>query len=187
MDKQNNTFIYLAAALLSFIMTFLLFWQNDQIKRLKYLIEKSDTTIITNSDTVYNKTIVIQDTLIKEKKSIIKKTDTIITNNNDSILLELKKKDYQDTLITNNNQDTLQYQLSIEGYSMNNDSMPRLTNFKAQWSNKYVTNEKIITVEKISPQKQNKWGLQIGVGTGWGIINKNPDVFIGLSIGYKIF
>ena len=42
-------------------------------------------------------------------------------------------------------------------------------------------------IEKQKPKKQNKWGVTIGVGGGYGLIQKKPDIYVGVTLGYKIF
>lgn len=187
MEKQskNNTLIFIAAALALSMLFGLLYWKDNQIERLKDLINKQDTIINTKTDTLY-KTIYLTDTLLQERQTTIIKIDTLYTNEGNTVTPKLKKKMYQDTLTNTNSQDTVKYQLSIEGYSMNdNDSLPKLNNISFELNKQTVIKEKEVIIEKY--KKDKKWNISIGVGAGYGVLNKNPDVFIGLSIGYKIF
>ena len=95
-----------------------------------------------------------------------------------------KKKEYQDSVVTAT--DTLEYQCSIEGYSMDGDSMPRMTDFKAHYKAKYTQTNTVITQPIIKPQKRNKWVVTFGVGSGIGLFNRQPDIYVGFNIGYSL-
>lgn len=82
--------------------------------------------------------------------------------------------------------DTLTFQCSVEGYSMNDDSLPRMTDFKAHYKHKIIQTNTVTTIEKIKPQKQNKWHISPQIGIGYGLTNKKADIFIGIGINYNI-
>lgn len=63
--------------------------------------------------------------------------------------------------------------------------MPQLKNLDIKLKTLRVDN--YTTIEKQKPQKQNKWGVTIGIGVGHGLIQKKPDIYIGVTLGYKIF
>ena len=82
--------------------------------------------------------------------------------------------------------DTLRYQCLIEGYGYENDSMPRLTDFKAHYKAKYTQTNTTITQTITKPQKRKLIHIQPQVGFGYGVINKKPDMYVGLGIGIDI-
>ena len=63
--------------------------------------------------------------------------------------------------------------------------MPRLNNLDIRLKTMRVDNYTII--EKTTPQKQRKWAIQPSVGIGYGLTTRKPDIYVGISIGYKIF
>lgn len=83
-------------------------------------------------------------------------------------------------------QDTLEYQCLIEGYSMDGDSMPRLTDFKAHYKAKYTQTNTVITQPIIKQEKRKIIHIQPQAGFGYGVFNKQPDLYIGLGIGVDI-
>ena len=42
------------------------------------------------------------------------------------------------------------------------------------------------TIIKQTPHKQNKLVITAGIGTGWGITSKQPDIFVGITVGYRL-
>lgn len=63
--------------------------------------------------------------------------------------------------------------------------MPQLKNLDIRLKTMRVDN--YTTIEKQKPQKQNKWGVTIGIGSGYGLIQNKPDIYVGVTLGYKIF
>ena len=63
--------------------------------------------------------------------------------------------------------------------------MPQLKNLDIRLKTMRVDN--YTKIEKQKPQKQNKWGVTIGIGGGYGLIQKKPDIYVGVTLGYKIF
>lgn len=66
---------------------------------------------------------------------------------------------------------------------MNNQDYPKLDSITFKLKYKQINTNTII--EK--PKKDKRWNVGVGVGTGYGLINKKPDVFVGVSISYKLF
>lgn len=95
-----------------------------------------------------------------------------------------KKKEYQDSVVTDS--DCIRYQASIEGYGYENDSMPRLIDFKAHYRFKYTQTNQVITHQIITPHTQNKWHISPSVTFGYDPINKQWGGVIGIGVNYNI-
>lgn len=132
----------------------------------KAVIER-DT--IVQCDTVYD-TI----TLYKEKPVPVQTfiTDTVEIMTVDSVFVHVQEetKIYNDTLIWEN--DTALYQASISGASA------RLDWIRLQYLKREITNSSTITIK----EQHKKLHISPTVGVGYGVFNKIPDLFIGLSI-----
>ena len=95
MDKTNKTLVIVIFVLIAMLMaTWMLF--GNKIDEYKQLLEKTDTTQIISTDTLYlEKTYT--DTVPKYINQVIFKTDTVYRQKGDSIeatpmLITLKKK-----------------------------------------------------------------------------------------------
>lgn len=83
-------------------------------------------------------------------------------------------------------QDTLEYQCLIEGYSIDGDSMPRLTDFKAHYKAKYTQTNTVITQPIIKPQKRKLIHIQPQATFGYDPLNKQWGAVVGFGIGLNI-
>lgn len=81
--------------------------------------------------------------------------------------------------------DTVGYQASVSGYGYEGDDYPRLDSINLSLRLQKVTDKEIITIEKIVPQKANKWHISPSIGVGYGLINKKPDIWVGVSANYN--
>lgn len=181
---KDNTLL-LIATIITTLCIGLIIYQDNIIQRCKDIIEKTDTTTTVKHDTIYN-TQVITDTVPTLVLKTITKIDTIYKQN-DSIphTLTLENKTFQDTLRTND--DTIAYKAFVSGYNLDNDSFPKLDSINLSRTFKTITVYKETIIEKQTPQKQRKWHFQPSVGIGYGVINKNADVFLGVSFGYDLW
>lgn len=78
--------------------------------------------------------------------------------------------------------DTLTYDASISGWSIDNDSFPRLDSIRFDLRGKEITNT--IVIEKTKYKKKH-WNYGIVGGIGYGITNQKPDAFIGFGVMYN--
>lgn len=78
--------------------------------------------------------------------------------------------------------DTLTYEASISGWSVDNDSFPKLDSIKFALRGFYTKDREVITIEKITQQKRKKLHFGPSVGVGIGITNKKPDIYVGVSL-----
>lgn len=140
-------------------------------------IEKVDTTKV---DTILTDK---KDTLyLKPKKPYVEiryktVTDTLLTEKHDTVLVEvpLSVQKYQgDTLSTNGLK--VQYRANVIGYRASLDSLM----FTVE--RKDTTIYKEITVTK---WKKKHWNYGLAGGVGYGVINRKPDVFVGIGITYN--
>ena len=83
--------------------------------------------------------------------------------------------------------DTVKYNAYISGRSYQDEDYPKLDSIKFYIKHKYYQTNTTTIIEKQKPQKQNKWGVTIGIGGGYGLIQKKPDIYVGVTLGYKIF
>lgn len=96
MEKKTNDTLIVIATVILLLMGALLWYQNKTIKNYEDIINKTDTTQIISTDTLYmEKTIT--DTVPKYINQVIFKTDTVYQKEGDSIsaqpmLITLKKK-----------------------------------------------------------------------------------------------
>lgn len=79
--------------------------------------------------------------------------------------------------------DTLTYNASITGWSVDGDDFPKLDSIRFTMKGYNVRDKEIITKTIIKRQK----GLKISpsIGVGYGVINRKPDVYIGVGISYN--
>lgn len=78
---------------------------------------------------------------------------------------------------------TLQYETSITGRSYEDEDYPIMDSIKFDLRGFYIKDREVITKTVLKRQK----GLKIApqVGFGYGIVNRKPDVFIGVGISYN--
>ena len=182
----SNTLIW-ASAVAMILLMITAFAQDTIINHLKNIINNQDTLITIKTDTLYLERT-ITDSIPVERYITIIKRDTLYNKQGDSIIqqpriITLKAKHYTDTI--KEKDDTLVYQLKVEGYSMDdNDSLPRMTDFKALYKHKYYQTNTNTTITAKVPQKQSKCPLRISplAGIGYGLTKKEFDAFVGLGI-----
>ena len=96
MEKKTNDMIIIAATVLMILMGIVMWFQNKTLNEYKQLLEKTDTTTIVETDTIYRDKYVT-DTVPKYVNQLIVKTDTVYKQVGDSIeaqpmIIALKKK-----------------------------------------------------------------------------------------------
>lgn len=172
--------LVLAVALIVLQQHTLQKYRND-CNTLISLLEAADTTVITKTDT-----ITLTNTVTKYYPKYISqpasKTDTIYLTDTIYASLPIVERAWEDTLTTTDN-DTLKYQIAVQSPEYKN--FPNLKYVYIESISKTPVTNTTTIIEK--PQKpQTRWNLTIGGGVGYGVINKKPDVFIGITAGYKI-
>ena len=81
--------------------------------------------------------------------------------------------------------DTIEYQADIEGYNLNNDSMPQLKNIDIRLKTMRVDN--YTTIEKPTVYKQPLITTSPSITAGYDPINKKFGVMVGVSVNFNIW
>lgn len=183
-DKTLTTLLFIGTVVMMFLLG-VMYYQDKTLSKYRNILENIDTTTVTKTDTVYQ-TKVYTDTIPKYVTRWKTKTDTLYKEN-DSVphVITLNTKTFENTLTDNN--DTLHYQAIVTGYDKDNEDYPRLDSIRWILSHQMIqTNTTTTQVIKV-PQKASKWHLTPSIGTGYGLVNKQCDVYLGISLGYSIF
>lgn len=170
-EKNNSGWKWCLLFLIAYTIA-LYFYSSYKISQIEPIeIEKVDT--ITVRDTAYIST---RDTFyltkqIPELIEVIKRD--IITK--DTILIT-EQKTYQDTLCTKDN-DSILVASTIQG--INAQLLSTTVELKKQ--NQIITNT--ITIEKYIKPKKIRITPQLGIG--YGLLNKNTDIYLGIGLSYN--
>lgn len=79
--------------------------------------------------------------------------------------------------------DTLTYEASISGWSVEGDEYPKLDSIKFDLRGFNIRDKEVITKTITKPQRGLK--LAPAVGVGYGVVNRKPDIWIGVGITYN--
>lgn len=164
-----------------------MYYQDKSIQKYKDFVNSLDTTTLTivQTDTVYQ-TKKYTDYVPKFITRWKTKTDTLYRQN-DSVqhLVSLKGKTYTNEIV--DDKDTISYQVHISGFDVDTQDYPRLDSINLILKHFIAqTNTNTTQVLKCH-QRGSKWLLSPSIGIGYGVINKQSDVFLGLTLGYNIF
>lgn len=186
---KKNTIISIllltAIALTLWVILLLARKPNYQIKeRIFY-----DT--ITTTDTVYltRNVFIDKPTLVKETVLRVDTVDNILHDTIFNVraireenkkMLFLKQKVYSDML------DSSRYKAFVSGYGYPYDSFPRLDSISIDVRYPKITDYKTVTIEKVTEKvKKKHWNMGVMAGVGYGVVNKKPDLFVGIGGGYS--
>lgn len=167
--KYIKEIISFAIGVLITSMVFLIF-QNHELKKEIITVEKPvikwQTKTEIKTDTIYKE-------IIKPKylTETIIRTDTIKADT----AINFVQREYYTTI----NTDTITGQIKavVSGVNPTLDTLK----YNLHIPIRTVTNE--ITVER-TKYKQKHWNFTVGVGGGYGLINRKADIFIGGMVGY---
>lgn len=151
-------------------MVFLIF-QNNKLKREIITVEKPvikwQTKTEIKTDTIYKE-------IIKPKylTETIIRTDTIKADT----AINFVQREYYTTI----NTDTITGQIKavVSGVNPTLDTLQ----YNLHIPIRTITNE--ITVERMK-YKQKHWNFTVGIGGGYGLINRQADIFVGGMVGYS--
>ena len=149
--------------LLSFVLlaTTIYYANNTQVKY--YTVTKNDTIVIHSFDT-----ITIEKTNISYRDVIV--LDTIYI---EDTALVVEQKTYQDTISTVYFQGINAFIDSIE-YRIPRDTIQ-------------IEIEKIQTVKEKDNFFKNRFVVTAGVYAGYGLLNRQPDIYVGLGFGVRLY
>ena len=136
------------------------------------VIETRDTTII--RDTVWKDTTIIEKQLVP-KEVIKKKVDTVYTNLGDTLHLVTESKMFDKRFISS--QDTCDLQIYTTGIKTSLDSL------KWRLKTHRVNTTEVVTITKFAEHKKLRITPQVGMG--YGVFNKQCDMYIGLGLSYN--
>lgn len=185
-DKTLSILLLVETVIVSLLFV-QMYFQDKSIQKYKDFVNSLDTTTLTivEKDTVFE-TKTYTDSIPKYITRWRTKVDTLYKQD-DSLqhVVELKGKTYTNTITDNS--DTILYQVHISGYDLDTQGYPRLDsinlNLRHFFSQTNTTNTKVVKV----PQERSKWRLSPSIGIGYGLVNNQSDVFLGLTLGYDIF
>lgn len=185
-DKLLSILLLIETVIVS-ILFVEMYYQEKSIQKYKDFVNSIDTTTLTivEKDTVFE-TKTYTDSIPKFITRWRTKVDTLYRQN-DTLqhIVELKGKTYTNTIT--DNKDTIEYQVHISGYDVDSTDYPRLDSINLSLRHFFShTNTSTTQVVKV-PQERSKWRLSPSIGIGYGLVNRQSDVFLGLTLGYDIF
>lgn len=168
--KYIKEIISFAIGVLITSMVFLIF-QNHELKQEIITVEKPvikyQTKIEVKTDTIFKE-------IIKPKylTETIIRTDTIKADT----AVNFVQREYYTTI----NTDTITGQIKavVSGVNPTLDTLQ----YNLHIPIRTITNE--ITVER-TKYKQKHWNFTVGIGGGYGLINRKADIFVGGMVGYS--
>ena len=136
-------------------------------------LETSDTVTVVEFDTV---TITKDTTITKFIPKIIEKlrVDTI---KKDTVLIT-ERKTYIDTLCQN--QDSILLKTTISGINARIDSL------QVSLKKQEIIKTNTITITKYVDKPKKLFNIQPQLGVGYGVFNRNVDMYVGIGIGANI-
>ena len=166
---MKKSSLYLILAVLSLVTAISLFYSYN---RQPKVIETRDTTII--RDTVWKDTTIIEKQIVP-KEVIKKKVDTVYTNLGDTLHLVTESKMFDKRFISS--QDTCDLQIYTTGIKTSLDSL------KWRLKTHRVNTTEVVTITKFAEHKKLRITPQVGMG--YGVFNKQCDMYIGLGLSYN--
>lgn len=123
---------------------------------------------------VKNDTVVVHDTIVKKIKEVkykeIRIIDTVYLTSNS---IPIEQKLYTDSIAD----------IYISGFEPNIDSI----NYHIPQQTVYI--DKVIEIEKERKAKwyENRFVVTAGVSAGYGLVTKQPDVYVGIGVGIRLY
>ena len=140
-------------------------------------VDKVDTVFTTKTDTIFK-----TDTFIRKKlvpKEVIKeRVDTVFDKDSNLVELITEHKRYQDTII--NGVDTAEVNIYTSGIRTSVDSL------QLKLNRHIVTTTNTIEVTKYIKDKPKIIHFSPNISGGYGIINKQFDIYVGWGVTIDI-
>ncbi|MBP5421146.1 MAG: hypothetical protein J6Y78_01760 [Paludibacteraceae bacterium] len=175
--KVNKAFIVFLSVILAFLLASVAPKLYDIYFNKPEIIEKTDT--ITKVDTFYVQKY-HTDTVFKTKTIEKHHTDTLYKENGDTAVINLVHNSASNTAIMDG--DTIKYSAYMTGRSYEGEEYPKMDSISFSLSAQKIKEVQTITIEKIIRQKGFRISPQVGVG--YGMIQKKPDVYVGVGFSY---
>lgn len=200
--KANLAFLGCIASIIAIVFIFCQIWTEcSPIKEHNttdtvYVNKYSDTLRITKTDTLW-KTKTITKTQIKPlerikvSEGITTPSDTLNTTWAKTVDNSLYSYTYEGEDTTNENI-KINYKIKATGRDVTLDTLQLTANYAQINNNELIKINNTTDTYKshnatMQTKKQSRFNFSIGVGAGWGIINKKPDIFVGGTLGIRLF
>lgn len=170
---KNNTLIIISILFLLIIIGG--FYAN---KLFDTKVIYTDTIFSTKTDTLWKDTTITKDKLVLKTVEIIKK-DTVYDQKGNEIELITENKTYQDTIVCA--RDTAVVTSYIKGINATQDSI------KVWLKKSEITKTNTIEITKYIEKKRNRIHIVPNLSLGYGLVNKKPDIYVGVGIGIDLY
>lgn len=211
--KANLAFLGCIASIVAIVLIFCQLWTKcNPIKEYNTkqttdsVIIKHSTDTILQTDTIWKEKTIVKTHLVPTKITPIanktsgepKISQTIKhspdTFNCETAQLVQQQAHYEWQGTDTTNKDIkIDYHIEATGTDVTLDLL-HLNAKYAEINNKQQINNNIETYKThnettttMQTKKQSRFNFSIGVGAGYGIINKKPDIFVGGTLGIRLF
>lgn len=150
-------------------------------------VTKVERDTVTATETIYH-TTEAHDTIPVYIEKTIKGTDTIYVVDADTakpVVMKLAQKTYGNTIVQDS--DTITYKAYLTGRSYEGEDYPVLDSINFILSVQKLKEVQTITETITRSQKPRKWHLSANAGAGYGLINRKPDIYVGVGVSYTIW
>lgn len=166
-DKLHTVLLLIAIILMA--ISFLCVYN-----RTPKVIEKTDTVKTVIHDTITRDTTIYEKQVVP-KKVVETKRDTVFTPAGDSLLLVTEKKTFEKRFTMG--LDTADVEVTTEGINTS------LSELKMRLRLHQVNTQEVVEVTKYVEHKKLRVTPQVGMG--YGVFNKQCDMYIGLGFSYN--
>lgn len=212
--KEKLAFFITIASIIGMVLLINIVWQQcvrqpqmqQHTTTMDSVIIKHTTDTILQTDTIWKEKTIVKTHLVPTKITPIQKkasgepkiSQTIKhspdTFNCETAQLVQQQAHYEWQGTDTTNKDIkIDYHIEATGTDVTLDLL-HLNAKYAEVNNKQQINNNIETYKThnettttMQTKKQSRFNFTIGVGAGWGIINRKPDVFIGGTLGIRLF
>lgn len=173
--NEKNDFI-ITVALLMLIFLGIVSLHNNSFKRFNSYLE--DRTSNIKADTIIKErvdTLLVDNPIPVKEKYVYTITDTVysVDSIRTPIKLDISHKTYEgEQLSTGGNK--IRYKAIIGGYKPTLDTLEL-----------YANRNDTTIVKEITKYKTKHFHIGPAVGLGYGMFNKKPDVFVGVTFSYS--
>lgn len=211
--KEKLAFFITIASIIGMVLLINIVWQQcvrqpqmQQHTTMDSVIIKHTTDTILQTDTIWKEKTIVKTHLVPTKITPIvnkasgePKISQTIKHSTDTFKCETAQLvqqqahyEWQGTDTTNKDI-KIDYHIEATGTDVTLDLL-HLNAKYAEINNKQQINNNIETYKThnettttMQTKKQSRFNFTIGVGAGYGIINKKPDIFVGGTLGIRLF